>query len=173
MMSNELVAHLLGLPKKIILETELLNELQITADFPFVQKYMLQSPDDKDYLFIYDIKQSNKNIFKVSFHVMDEESKIGLLRVDFPGKHKNPETITGSVPSFLHPFAGQYFDYNVPLIHYYVDGTKTGLEWALPIESADFPVKKVSSQSDIISAFLAVNNLINLHTNCIIKQTLL
>lgn len=95
---------------------------------------------------------------------MNEDTRIGLLRVDFSGQHENPHNANDKVPAAFHPFAGKFFDYNDHHIHYYVEGYKTTLDWALPLTNDSFPVKEITNSSDIIHAFKSFNTLIHLET---------
>lgn len=165
--------QLLQLPKKVEENGRLVDKINFTQPFPFTLRYTLISPDDADYIFLYDINQSTKNRFKLTLYLMDDESRIGLLRVDFNGQHKNPETITENVPEIFHPFAGKFFDYHEHHIHYYVEGYKTTLDWALPLTNDPFPVKSITKPDDIRDAFLQFNALIKLQTLFIINPILL
>lgn len=104
---------------------------------------------------------------------MDDETKIGLIRVDYSGQHKNPEIIKDNVPIMFHSYAGKYFNYNEHHIHYYVEGYKTSLDWALPLKVDRFPIKEIKNNSDILNAFYNFNKLINLQTIFNINEKLL
>lgn len=173
MFSNNDVNYLLNIDKKVFLDDTLKDEHYLTQKFPFQHKLELISPSDSDYTFLYDINQSAKNQFKLTLYLLDSDTRTGLLRIDFNGQHKNPETITDKVPESLHAYAGMFFDYNQPHIHYYVEGYKTTLDWAMPLSDNDFPVKQITNSNDIIEAFFKFNQRINLKTNFVINQMLL
>lgn len=173
MFTTKQAQYLIQLPKKVEQNGHLADAITFTQPFPFTLRYTLISPDDADYLFLYDITQSTKNHFKLTLYLMEDESRIGLLRVDFNGQHKNPETITEKVPEIFHPFAGKFFDYHEHHIHYYVEGYKTTLDWAIPLDHDSFPVKSITKSDDIKEAFLQFNNIINLQTSFIIDPILL
>jgi hypothetical protein len=164
---------LLQLPKKVEQNGQMVDNLTFTQPFPFTLKYTLISPDDADYVFLNDITQSTKNHFKLTLYLMEDESKIGLLRVDFNGQHKNPETLSENVPEIFHPFVGKFFDYHEHYIHYYVEGYKTTLDWAVPLVYDSFPVKSIVKTDDIKEAFLQFNTIINLQTSFTINPILL
>lgn len=165
MFSIQQAKYLLQLPKKVEMNGILKDKIEFAEQpFPFTLKYILISPDDTDYVFMYDITQSRKNHFKLSLYLMENETKIGLIRVDYNGQHKNPETITPQVPETFHPFAGKFFDYYEHHIHYYVEGYKTTLDWALPLTNDSFTVKTISNNNDILQAFFSFNKLIHLQT---------
>jgi len=126
---------------------------------------------DNSYTFLYDINQSPKVNLKLNLYLMDNETKIGLLRIDFNGQHQNPEEVIGDLPKDLLPFAGKLFDYNEPHIHCHVDGYKQ-MAWAKPVKG-NFPVSDITSQDDIISAFYAFNTMIALETRFTMNPTLL
>jgi len=173
MFSNNDANYLLSLDKKVFHNDTLTDKLCLTQSFPFQHKFELIAPSDSDYTFLYDINQSAKNQFKLTLYLLDSDTRIGLLRIDFNGQHKNPEMITDKVHKFLHAYAGVFFDYNQPHIHYYVEGYKTTLDWAMPLSDDDFPVKQITKPSDITEAFYAFNKKINLSTNFIINPMLL
>lgn len=122
MMTTEQAQHLLQLPKKVELVGTLQENITFTQQFPFQEKYTLISPDDADFTFLYEINQSKKNQFKLTLYLMDDDTRTGLLRVDFSGQHENPQTLNANVPAIFHPFVGKFFAYNDHHIHYYVDG---------------------------------------------------
>ncbi|MDR2581972.1 MAG: hypothetical protein LBC75_00645 [Fibromonadaceae bacterium] len=170
-MEKKEVDYLLALPKRVKLHDIL--EDSITFDRPvlFQQKYKLGSPMDDNYTFLYEINQSPKVNLKLTLYLMDNETKIGLLRIDFNGQHQNPEEVIKDLPKDLLPFAGKLFDYNEPHIHYHVDGYKQ-MAWAKPAKG-NFPVSDITSQDDIISAFYEFNTMIALETRFTINPILL
>jgi len=87
---------------------------------------------------------------------------VGLLRLDFYGRHRNPEGINERVPAFLHKYAGKDFGYNDHHIHVYVEGSD--LEWAIPIVDHDFPIKQIAGIGDIVNAIMNFQIEINLET---------
>lgn len=173
MFSAEQAQNLLKLSKKVEQNGQLIDRLVFAQSSPFTLRYTLISPDDDEFVFLYDVTQSTKNHFKLTLYLLEDETKIGLLRVDYNGQHINPETITDKVPDIFHPFAGKFFDYHEHHIHYYVEGYKTTLDWALPLTNDEFPVKSISGPNDIIQAFLSFNKIINLKTEFIINGLLL
>lgn len=155
---------LIRLAKKVNINGELQEHMQFDQPFPFRQRLFLTPPTEPDFLFLYETNQSSKNNFKLSLYFMDDETKIGLLRIDFNGQHINPQTLTDQVPDIFHPYVGRFFDYNCPHIHYYVEGYKTTLDWAIPLVDDAFPIKNINANSDVLTAFLSFNNLIHLET---------
>jgi hypothetical protein len=164
MFTLEEAQTLVRLPKKVIINDELQDHMQFDQTFPFKQRLFLISPDEPDFLFLYDTNQSSKNHFKLSLYLMDDETKIGLIRIDFNGQHVNPQTLTDQVPDIFHPYVGTFFDYNCHHIHYYVEGYKTTLDWAIPLAEVEFPIKQINDNNDVLVAFLNFNVLINLVT---------
>jgi len=131
-MTKEQVDYLLALPKKVETNDVLEDAIVLTQTVPFNLRYKLVSPEDDEFTFLYDVDQSAKNYLKLSLHFMDNDSKVGLLRIDFCGQHQNPENINQELPAELYPFAGKLFSYNEPHLHLYVDGYKP-LAWAVPL----------------------------------------
>jgi len=163
--------YLLALPKRVELNGILENSITFNQLIPFQQKYKLGSPMDDNYTFLYEINQSSKSHLKLTLYLMDNNTKIGLLRVDFKGQHQNPEEVIEDLPKDLLPFAGKLFDYNEPHIHYHVEGYKQ-MAWAKPVKD-NFPVSDITSSADIISAFHAFNTMIALETSFTINSVLL
>lgn len=166
MISFEKSELLLKLPKMVGTYTDpgiLKNELAFESKIPFCKKFILMAPDDDEISFLYDITQSPKNHFKFSLYLMCNDGKIGLVRVDFNGKHKNPDGINEYVPDRFKKYAGRWFEYDEPHIHYNIDGYDP-MRWAIPLEDESFKVKSINNQNDVISAFFEFNKLINLQT---------
>lgn len=165
MITNVLYQNLLEMPKIIAENGVSKTGVTIRHNIPFEYRFQLLAEEDNDeWAFLYDVSQSRKNNFKATLYLMENSNKIGLLRIDYSGKHKNPEVITDSVPSKFHPFVGKMFDYHEHHVHYYVDGYKTSLDWAIPLAYDDFPVKDIQSQTDLVNAFFSFNNRIRLTT---------
>ena len=174
MITIEQSNYLLGLSKKIEVDGRLRDKITFNQKFPFQERYTLISPEESDFIFLYEIFQSPKNQFKLSLYLMDDDTKIGLLRVDFNGSaHENPHNINDKVPEILKPYAGRYFVQGEPHIHYYVEGFKTTLDWALPIVDDSFPVKSVTSHNDVLEVFYNFNRIINLITEIQINPMML
>jgi len=173
MFTIEQAEYLLRLAKKVEIDGVLQDEIRFTQPFPFQKRYTLISPEEADYTFLYEINQSSKNQFKLTLYLMDEDTRVGLLRVDFRGQHENPKTIKDTVPAALQPYAGKFFNYDNHHIHYYVEGYKTTLDWAMPLTDDEFPVKQITNSNDIIQAFMSFNRIIHLETIFIINPMLI
>ncbi|MDR0972265.1 MAG: hypothetical protein LBM25_07770 [Bacteroidales bacterium] len=170
-MTQQQINYLIALPKLLDKNGILNDTYTMIKQEPFQKRYTLKSPLNNRYTFLYNVDQSSKNYLKLTLHLMDNDTKIGLLRIDFNGQHQNPENINDDVPNDFRPFAGKFFAYNEPHLHYYVKGYKP-LSWAKPL-SKDYPVQNISSFSDVINAFIAFNSLISLKTNFIINPVIL
>jgi len=170
-MTKEQVDYLLALSKRVEKNGILEDTITFDQQVPFQQRYKLKSPIDDSYTFLYDIDQSAKNHLKLTLHLMDNDTKIGLLRVDFNGQHQNPEKNTENLPEELYPLAGKFFGYNESHIHFYVEGYKP-LAWAKSLEN-NFPVQNITSPADVIKAFNSFNTMITLETRFIINPILL
>jgi hypothetical protein len=104
---------------------------------------------------------------------MDNDTRLGLVRVDYNGQHNsNPSKINEYVPLEFQSYAGKFFNYNEPHIHYYIEGYKP-MAWAIPLSDTDFTIQQITSHTDVISAFNAFNKLISLQTQFIINPVLL
>lgn len=174
--SNEQAEYLLKLPKKIVVNNQLLHKLTIDQEFPFNKRFELLSEKDDDFTFLFQIIQSKKNSIRLNFHCQENESKIGLLRVDYNSGHRNPETITQLLPEKFHPFVGKDFTDKEHHIHYYINGYKP-LAWAIPIINDDFQIKDINEDNDFNGTFadiiLQFAKTINIETEITINKQLL
>lgn len=173
MVNFEQAQYLLGLRKLVGENDNYQESMNFMQPFPFQKKLNLFAPDDDNFSFLYEVNQSSKNQFKLSLYLMDEETKIGLLRVDFRGQHENPQTIIETLPAKFHPYVGKFFTYDEHHIHYFTEGYRTSLDWAIPLSEDDFNVKRISGNNDVVEAFYSFNRIINLQTEFKINPILL
>lgn len=172
MFTNEQADYLIKLPKKILENDALINDLRIEQKFPFTIRYILGSPSDYEFTFLLEVYQSKKAALKVSLYYQEDQSKVGLLRVDFNGTHKNPESIIDGLPIKFHKYAGKWFDNNEHHIHFYFQDYKP-LAWALPLVDDEFPVKEIKNNQNVGDAFLAFCSRINLVTKVEVDSVLI
>lgn len=174
--SNEQAEYLLKLPKKIVEKEKLLDVLTINQVFPFNQRYELVSEQDDEFTFLLEIQQSKKSSIRISFHHQENDSKTGLLRVDYNSGHKNPENINEYLPKKFHPYAGKYFANNEHHIHYHIQGYKT-LAWAIPLIVDEFEIKEINDDANFNSTFASIiksfAKTINIETNIDVNTLLL
>lgn len=170
MLTTEQAQELIQLPKKVETNGKLEDSIIYGQPLPFQERYTLISPDELDFTFLYVVNQSAKNLFKLSLYLLDDDTRIGLLRVDFSGQHENPQVLTEAVPEIFHPYVGKFFNYNDHHIHYYVEGYRTTLDWAVPLADDPFPVKQITGNMDVIEAFQQFNQIINLQTTFNLSQ---
>ena len=140
--TTEQAEYLLQLPKKAVKGDELLSKMTINQKYPFKERFELLSEKDDEFSFLWEINQSSKNNLRIGLHLQENDSKTGLLRVDYNGGHKNPEVINEFVPDKFHQYAGKYFVNNEHHIHYHVQGYKS-LAWAIPLVDDTFEIKKI------------------------------
>lgn len=164
MFSNELAYKLINLPKMIVGGETTIN---ISNE---KNRITLINHDEPEYEFILEISSHRKITFKISLHHQENNTKEGLIRVDFKGGHKNPETITEFVPENVKKYLGYFFQ-NEPHIHIYVEGYKN-LAWAIPLKDYNFPVLDIKNTDDFIVAINAFTKEINIVTPFLIQNTI-
>ncbi len=165
MFSNEEAAELLGLPKKVNGNSVInLSEAQ--------KRLTLIAPSTPEYSFLAEITLNKKIDFKVSLHHQENSTFIGLLRIDYRGRHTNPETATASLPDKFKPYIGTTFGIDEPHMHYYVAGYKP-LVWALPLSAQGFPVPSINSEADKIDAILKFAKEINVTTHLTVQSSII
>jgi hypothetical protein len=165
--------YLLKLPKKIIIDNTLQDKVTIVQQFPLRERYELLSENDSDVSFLWSIWQSSKDTLRISLHFQEDDSKIGLLRLDYGHEHTNPPAANENVPDYIKKHAGQRM--MAAHVHYYVQGYKD-LVWAVPLTEDEFVIKNIEHNrfyealADIISMF-AIR--INIETNIVFNMMLL
>ncbi len=135
----------------------------------------MHAEDNDSLTFRLHVNTSEKVQLKLSCHhdrlsCHHEHEDIGLIRVDFYGAHKNPETITTDTPDFLHKYVGKRFSAKEEHhVHVYVNGF--GLDWAIPVTEHEFRIKNIKNQADMANSVLEFSRLINLRTSLLIAQS--
>ncbi len=162
MITQQQADYLLALPKHII-EGDTVLERKMYAPFrPINDRLFMVSKDDDEFSFFLEINQSPRKQLKLTLHFQEAEASIGLLRVDFNGRHKNPELENVHVPDIFKPYVGQWLEENH--IHYFVEGYKP-LAWAIPLNKDNtFSVKEFTDTKGIVSILQTFRNRINLQT---------
>ena len=152
-----------------------MDVLIVNQEFPMNFRYELVSEDDDEFSFLWEVTQSTKNTLKISLHFQEDESKIGLLRVDYFGTHQNPFAAKDDLPNKFKPYIGKAFSYDEPHVHYHVEGYKP-LVWAVPIEISEMTIIEITETdtcSKVVSAILDFAKIINLETKLTINPLLL
>lgn len=123
--------------------------------------------------FLWRISQSAKNVIKLSLHVQDEDSNIGLLRIDYNGPHQNPQNAKDNLPEKFLPYVGRWFN-NESHVHYYEDGYRP-LAWAIPITDSSIETKIIEAEKTetIKNAILEFAKVINIKTNINVQTMLI
>lgn len=165
MFSNDEAEHLIKLPKEISGDNTI-NLINERNRLSFI------APDAPEYSFILDLTLNKKIDFKLSIHHQEHTSFIGLLRIDYKGRHTNPQEAHDSLPSRFKQYVGKEFGIDEPHVHCYVAGYPP-LAWALPVSTYGFPVLHVNSNGDIIKAVQSFANEINVKTPIDIQTSLL
>lgn len=173
--SNEQAVALLQLKKKIILNDEVKDRISIQQTCPMNLRYDLVSDDDDEFSFLWEISQSSKNNLRISLHFQEDESKIGLLRVDYNSGHHNPEVARDDLPELFKPYIGKWFSNEESHVHYHVDGYKS-LAWAVPIEVANVQTKEIKDDglnANFINAIMEFAQMVNIETFIMVNPLLL
>lgn len=162
MLSQEQAEYLIKLPKLILENDDLVERKEYNYSLPLNDRIYLGSKDDKDFSFFLDITQSSKKHIKLTLHFQENGINIGLLRVDFNGRHRNPDNIRGGVPNIFKPYTGKWIEESH--IHYYIEGYKP-LSWAIPLSiDNSFPIKNFDGENDVIQIIQAFGEKITLQT---------
>lgn len=174
--TNEQARYLMGLKKKILIDGKTVDNIILDQMFPLNIRYEIISEENSDYVFLWQIKQSSKLALQVSLHYQENESKIGLLRVDYNRGHKNPDTNNGSLSPMFIPYIGKWFDDSESHVHFHEDGYKP-LAWAVPIEDTEIEVKSLGdafdANTDLAGVLRGFAKIINLETVIQINRILL
>lgn len=166
MITQEQAKYLLGLPKEI---TKGGSNLSLVDE---KIRLILVSPDDDEWEFLVDISNNKKKAFKISFHHQENNTNEGLLRIDYNGGHRNPETINDFVPDFLKPYVGQWFE-NEAHIHFFVESYKD-LAWAMPLSAyKDFAIPNIETVEDYSKAVIEFGKHTNIITKFVLQQVIL
>jgi len=157
--------YLLDLPKHIVEDNNYVDRKSYTPTFPIDDRIYLASKVDEEFSFFLAIWQSSKQQIKITLHFQEADASIPLLRVDFNGRHKNPETANDNVPDIFKSYSGRLLEESH--IHYFVEGYKP-LAWAIPLKVDDFPIKDFADTSQVGSIIQAFCTRINLKTQLMI-----
>ncbi len=173
--SNEQAIALLQLKKKIILNDEVKDRISIQQTYSMNLRYDLVSDDDDEFSFLWEISQSSKNNLRISLHFQEDDSKIGLLRVDYNSGHHNPETAREDLPELFKPYIGKWFSNEESHVHYHVDGYKS-LAWAVPIEVTNVQTKEIKADSlntNFVKAIMEFAQMVNIETVIMINPLII
>ena len=165
MFSNESANKILRLPKYI---EGGITTIDMSAE---KSRFTLSNSEEPHYEFLLEITSNRKITFKISFHNQENNSKEGLIRVDYKGGHKNPETVNEFVPEIVKPYIG-YFFLNEPHIHLFVEGFRD-LAWAIPLSAYNFPVLEINNAEDFSKAIIAFAKEINIVSSFQIQNSIL
>ena len=122
----------------------------------------MASEQDTDFAFFLEFFQSSKQHLRLSLHFQEDETSIGLLRVDFHSRHPNPVEINEYLPEIFKPYAGQWIEGSH--IHYYVQGYKP-LAWAIPLQvDNSFAIKQFTDETQVANIITTFGQKVNLQT---------
>jgi len=166
MFTNKKVEYLLNLEKRLKNPTQVIN---LNNNLHILELY---APTDKEYDFRIDISTNSKIILKASFHHMESNSFIGLLRIDFKGRHSNPNTINEFVPHNIKQYVGRNFDIDEPHMHIFIQGYRP-LAWAIPLTDTKFKNKEFKEYEDLSEIIFNFAKEVNLTSKFLIQVGLL
>ncbi len=81
-------------------------------------RIFLIAPSEPDYEFFMEITSNQKIQFKISLHHQESYSNVGLVRLDFKGRHQNPAQANSNLPEKFKPYVGKFFEKDEPHIHF-------------------------------------------------------
>lgn len=152
---------------------KVLSDPNQTIDFKNKKNRLeLISHQDSERNFWIEMTSNQKIILKTSIHHLESNTFVGLLRIDYKGTHQNPEGIRDTLPDYLKPYAGKWFDPSEHHMHVYVEGYKP-LVWAIPLSDIDFPIKEINDASDLSDLITNFATLINLKSQINVQQAIL
>lgn len=161
---------------KFILESDgktICTSKQIDCTIGLRENLILRSNDD-EFLFAWIINRSSKEAIKLSLHVLEKDSHVGIFRVDYVSNesvHPNPAIATNDVPEKLKPYTGK--DIVGSHAHFNVLGYKP-LQWAIPLKDVDFGVKSIIDEQrrvDIASAISCFAKYIHVTTPIVAQRS--
>ncbi|WP_424003498.1 DUF6978 family protein [Maribacter sp. IgM3_T14_3] len=132
----------------------------------------LVSHQDSERNFWVEMTSNQKIILKTSIHHLESNTFVNLLRIDFKGTHQNPTGIMDTLPEYLKPYAGKWFEPEDHHMHVFVEGYKP-LAWAIPLVDTDFPIKEINDASDLSDLITNFARLINLKSLINVQQAIL
>lgn len=167
---------LIGTPK-VILESDnkLCAQKLLDLHVGFSNNITLRS-EDEEFLFKWTIRQSPKELCKLSLNIIDKDASVGLFRIDYvaeTARHPNPTIVTEDVPGELKKFANQeIFGSHA---HFNVFGYRP-LVWACPLTDMGYETTSVYSENgvvDIRPAILSFAKFINVKTPIVVQTCIL
>ncbi|MCF2219394.1 hypothetical protein H9Q08_08760 [Chryseobacterium sp. PS-8] len=165
MFSTKHAEYLLSLPKKLKDSNAILDLSQKRNRLEFL------SPNDEDQKFLIELTSNEKILLKTSLHHQENNTYVGLLRIDFKGTHINPDHELETLPSYLKPYLGKYFSPEEPHVHIYIEGYRP-LSWAIPLSEYDFEVQSLNNKQDIVELVLKFGEKINVISRLNINTSL-
>ncbi|WP_424493183.1 DUF6978 family protein [Salinimicrobium sp. GXAS 041] len=166
MLSSEEVHYFLKL-NKVLEDPNILVDLSQKRN-----RLELISIQDRDHKFRMDITTNPKIVLKATIHHFETNSYLGLMRIDFRGRHKNPEEVLDTLPEKLKRFRGKWFDIDEPHMHVFVEDY-SDLAWAVPLSETNFGIQEIKEMSDICDLIRNFAKEINLTSELFIQQAIL
>lgn len=174
--SYQFAQELIKTPKVIIDpdESECLQKV-ISLSVGYRDSLILKAEDD-DIFFKWDIKQSGKDYCRLSLHLLEKDSCIGIFRVDYVSEtefHPNPCGLNPDVPEELKPYLAK--DIYGPHAHFNVKGYKE-MSWAIPLTDIQFSAKQLAEEDGRVDLGLPIKSFadyINIQTQLIIEPVVI
>lgn len=162
---------------KVILESDGTLCVQKMLDIKpgFTDNITLRSVDE-EFLFKWTIRQSSKELCKLSLNIIDKDTSAGVFRVDYVAetvRHPNPVVISDDVPTELQKYAGK--EIFGPHAHFNVLGYGT-LVWARPLADMGYETVSIVNEDGIVNilpAILSFAKFINVKTPFVAQTCLL
>ncbi|MDD5912209.1 MAG: hypothetical protein PUC61_08840 [Bacteroidales bacterium] len=153
---------------KLILESDgkLCAQKELDIQAGFSDNITLRS-EDEEFLFKWTIRQSSRELCKLSLNIIDKDTSAGLFRIDYvaeTARHPNPCIVSDDVPEELKGYAGK--EIYGPHAHFNVLGYQP-LVWARPLADMGYETVSIVNENgmvDIVPAIYSFARFINVKT---------
>lgn len=174
MLTTEDAIELIKMPKMILVDGHPQQQFIINQEFPIDIRIEMCAVDNENLSFLWSIKQSKKMSIRMSLHCQQEDSHIGIIRVDYNSGHKNPDEAPDNLPEIFIPYIGKEFSMNESHVHLHITDEVQQMLWAIPIQVSEMHIKTFdASSNDVESVIVEFAKLINVSTIIFMNKRLI